>query len=251
MTTAGEIYDYIDSFAPFDTAMDFDNVGLLVGAREISSKKVLVSLDVTSATILEALEKGAKIIVSHHPIIFSPLKNLLSDSIPFLAAAAGVTVISAHTNLDIAENGVNDTLALSIGVNIQKRFVEDCTLYGELDREMSCREFAESIKNSLGLKGLRFTDTGKNIRKITVSCGAGGECVFSAAKNGCDAIVTGEIKHHLINFANDNNIAVFDLGHFQSEDMIIPLLVKKLNEQFPDTEFEQAESDSDSILYLA
>ncbi len=251
MTSVKSIYEYINTFAPFETAMSFDNVGILIGDKNAHGNEILVALDATKAVIDEAVRKNIRIIVTHHPVIFNPIKSLSSDSIPYLAAKYGISIISAHTNLDIAENGVNDTLALSIGVNIQKRFVEDCTLYGELDREMSCREFAESIKNSLGLKGLRFTDMGKNIKKITVSCGAGGECVFSAAKNGCDAIVTGEIKHHLINFANDNNIAVFDLGHFQSEDMIIPLLVKKLNQQFPYTKFEQAESDSDGVLYLA
>lgn len=251
MTSVKEIYEYINTFAPFETAMSFDNVGILIGDKNAQGDKILAALDATKAVIEEAVRKNIKIIVTHHPVIFHAIKSLSSDSIPYLAAKYGISIISAHTNLDTAENGVNDTLAVSAGVNIQKRFPEDCALTGELDKEMSCREFAESIKNSLGLNGLRFTDTGKNIKKIAVSCGAGGEGVFLAEKNGCDAIITGEIKHHLINFANDNNIAVFDLGHFQSEDMIIPLLVKKLNEQFPDTEFEQAESDSDGVLYLA
>ncbi len=251
MTSVKEIYEYINSFAPFDTAMSFDNVGILVGDKNAQGDNILVALDATRAVIDEAVRKNIGIIVTHHPVIFHPIRSLSSDSIPYLAAKYGISIISAHTNLDTAENGVNDTLAVSSGVNIQKRFTEDCTLIGELEKEVGCREFAESIKNSLGLKGLRFTDTGRNIKKITVSCGAGGEGVFLAAENGCDAIITGEIKHHLINFANDNNIAVFDLGHFQSEDMIIPVLVKKLNDKFPDTKFEQAESDSDGVLYLS
>ena len=229
MTSVKEIYEYINSFAPFDTAMSFDNVGILVGDKNAQGDNILVALDATRAVIDEAVRKNIGIIVTHHPVIFHPIRSLSSDSIPYLAAKYGISIISAHTNLDTAENGVNDTLAVSSGVSIQKRFT----------------------KNSLGLKGLRFTDTGRNIKKITVSCGAGGEGVFLAAENGCDAIITGEIKHHLINFANDNNIAVFDLGHFQSEDMIIPVLVKKLNDKFPDTKFEQAESDSDGVLYLS
>ena len=161
MTSVKSIYEYINTFAPFETAMSFDNVGILIGDKNAHGNEILVALDATKAVIDEAVRKNIRIIVTHHPVIFNPIKSLSSDSIPYLAAKYGISIISAHTNLDIAENGVNDTLALSIGVNIQKRFVEDCTLYGELDREMSCREFAESIKNSLGLKGLRFTDMGK------------------------------------------------------------------------------------------
>ena len=222
MTSVKEIYEYINSFAPFDTAMSFDNVGILVGDKNAQGDNILVALDATRAVIDEAVRKNIGIIVTHHPVIFHPIRSLSSDSIPYLAAKYGISIISAHTNLDTAENGVNDTLAVSSGVSIQKRFTEDCTLIGELEKEVGCREF-----------------------------GAGGEGVFLAAENGCDAIITGEIKHHLINFANDNNIAVFDLGHFQSEDMIIPVLVKKLNDKFPDTKFEQAESDSDGVLYLS
>ena len=161
MTSVKEIYEYINSFAPFDTAMSFDNVGILVGDKNAQGDNILVALDATRAVIDEAVRKNIGIIVTHHPVIFHPIRSLSSDSIPYLAAKYGISIISAHTNLDTAENGVNDTLAVSSGVNIQKRFTEDCTLIGELEKEVGCREFAESMKNSLGLKGLRFTDTGR------------------------------------------------------------------------------------------
>ena len=250
MTTAGEIYDYIDSFAPFDTAMDFDNVGLLVGAREISSKKVLVSLDVTSATILEALEKGAKIIVSHHPIIFSPLKNLLSDSIPFLAAAAGVTVISAHTNLDIAVGGVNDTLARAAGVSFTEGTDSSCCLYGTFEKEYnSSEELCGKLCEALSCKGIRFTSRKGRIKSVCVACGAGGSSIFSAAKRGTDALITGEIKHHELLFAKEKNIAVFDVGHYCSENLIVRELIKKLSEKFPSCCFISSETGGDGTDY--
>lgn len=250
MAGVKEIYDYINSFAPFDSAMGFDNVGILVGDKNAGSKKVVVALDATADVLKEAYELGARIVVSHHPVIFHALKQLDSKSAPFLAAKYGITVISAHTNLDIASGGVNDSLAETAGVIIDERFPEECALLGHLENRMTCREFAESVKKSLGLAGLRFTDNGRSIQKILVACGAGGDSVVLADELGADAVLTGEIKHNYIMYANDNRIAVFDAGHFGSEGLIIPKLLNKLSERFPDTEFIRATSDTDGIIYF-
>lgn len=251
MTSAKEIYDYINGFAPFESAMSFDNVGILVGSEKKWSERVIAALDVDKKVINEAVEKNAGIIITHHPIIFNPIKQLSENSVPYLAAKYGITVISAHTNLDIARGGVNDSLAKCIGVDTEEYFDSECALIGTLPENISCQQFAENIKNRLSLKGLRYTDAGKKIKRVVVSCGAGGDNIFLAAKLKADAFVTGEIKHHEIVFANDNSIAIFDLGHFGSEDMIIPRLVKMLGEKFSGTKFEQAESDSDGVLYIS
>ena len=96
---------------------------------------------------------------------------------------------------------------------------------------------------------MRYTDTGI-IQKIAVSCGAGGSNIFLAKKCGADGFITGEIKHHEIIFANENNIAIFDLGHFNSENFIIPRLSKMLSDSFPDTAFLQSETFSDKLIYV-
>lgn len=250
MVTAIEIYDYIDSFAPFETAMNFDNAGLLVGNPQADVKKVIVTLDVTSKVINEAVQKEAQLIISHHPVIFNPIKSVLSDSVPYLAAQNNLTIISAHTNLDIARGGVNDTLAEKIGVQADKFFDEDCALLGHLPIGMDSREFAINIKNQLDCNGLRFTNRDGKIRNIVVSCGAGGSNIFLAKKLNADAFVTGEIKHHEIIFANENNIAVFDLGHYNSEDIIVEKLAVKLSREFPQVEFEKSEEFTDSTEYI-
>lgn len=249
MTNAKNILDCINSFAPFDTQMSFDNSGLLTGDENAVSDKIIVTLDVTREVIEQAVSENAGIIISHHPVIFNPIKSLLSSSVPFLCAKNGLTVISAHTNLDIAPNGVNDTLAKLCGVVPDKYLNDDCLIFGHLPSTMDCPTFARYIKNSLNISGLRFSDSGKNISKIAVACGAGGNNVFLARKYSADAIITGEIKHHEIIFANDNNIAVFDLGHFNSENIIIPELVKKLSEQFPDITFIES-NFTDKMNYI-
>ena len=251
MTGVRELYEYINSFAPFDTAMSFDNVGILVGDKNARSEKVVLALDATAEVLREAYEAGAKIVVTHHPVIFNAIKSLDCESAPFLAAKYGITVLSAHTNLDIAEGGVNDSLAEAAGIVPDEKIAGECAISGHLEKGMSCREFAESLKNRLGLSGLRFTDNGRSIKKIMVACGAGGDSVVFAGEVGADAILTGEIKHHHILFANDRKIAVFDLGHFGSEGLIIPKLMDMLSRRFPDTEFIRAAADTDGMIYCS
>ncbi|MEG1994493.1 MAG: Nif3-like dinuclear metal center hexameric protein, partial [Oscillospiraceae bacterium] len=106
-----DILDFINSFAPFNSAEDFDNVGLLVGNKNAEVKKVLVCLDCTDEIISEAIDLGANLVITHHPVIFSPLKKMVSDSIVYRLVQNSISVISAHTNLDIAPMGVADSLA--------------------------------------------------------------------------------------------------------------------------------------------
>lgn len=249
MTTAKDIYNFIDSFAPFQTQMSFDNAGLIIGSEKAVSDTVIVTLDVTAEVIQEAVEHNASIIVSHHPVIFYPTKSLASDCVPFLCARHNMTVISAHTNLDFSKDGVNDTLAELSGVITDEYSADNCTIIGHLEKPVSCKDFAKSLKKNLNISGLRYTDTGM-IEKIAVSCGAGGENVFTAKKYGVDGFITGEIKHHQIIYANDHDIAVFDLGHFNSENLIIPKLVRKLSEHFPETNFIKSQTFSDKLIYL-
>lgn len=250
MISAKKIYDFINSIAPFETAMSFDNVGILIGGADKASDKVLLALDASAEVIREAESIGAGIIVTHHPVIFNPIRSLDSGSIPYLAARAGITVISAHTNLDTARGGVNDTLAELIGIEMKQFFDEECALLGETKDEPFCAELAGRIKNCLGLNGLRYTDRGKRIKRVLVSCGAGGSNAELAQRHGADAIITGEIKHNFIVYANSYDIAVFDLGHYGSEKHIIPKLKKLLEKNFPDTEFIRAQADTDGMMYL-
>ena len=120
MVTVGEIYSYIDSIAPFDTQMDFDNSGLLVGSKNDKVDKVLLALDITNEVVEEANNLNANLIISHHPIIFKPIKSLSSDSIPYKLAKYGISAICAHTNLDMSNQGVNKCLADALGLKDTK-----------------------------------------------------------------------------------------------------------------------------------
>ena len=116
MCTVGDIYNYIDKFAPFKSCAEWDNVGLLVGDRSKTVKRAAIALDITPHNVMQAAESGCNLIISHHPVIFHPIKSLNSYSAPYLLAKHGISAICAHTNLDAAAGGVNDVLANIIGL---------------------------------------------------------------------------------------------------------------------------------------
>ena len=117
MSTVLQIYEAIDRLAPFFLSMDFDNTGILVGDRQKKVERALLALDCTKEVLRQAKELGAQLIITHHPIIFHPIKRVNEDSLVYHLLRSDIAVISAHTNLDIAQGGVNDLLAKRIGLS--------------------------------------------------------------------------------------------------------------------------------------
>lgn len=252
MTTVLDIYNYIDSFAPFATAEDYDNVGILVGNRNQTVTKALVSLDITREVVNEAVNLGAEVIISHHPVIFNPLKRLSFDSVPALLVKSGITALCAHTNLDkSAEFGVNTALAVAIGL-------VDCTVCDNNDilfiantiAPLTVNEFAHNVKSGLNCESVAYTRSDNTVRKVGLCSGAGGSEVFSAMAKGCDTFVTGEIKHHELLAANEGGMSVFSVGHYKSEDIVIRPLAEKLAEQFDDVCFAKSQVFNDRVSFV-
>ena len=252
MTKISDIIEFFESFAPMHTAMDFDNVGLLVGDKNNIVSKALVTLDITNDVVCEAEHLGCELIISHHPVIFNPIKRLDSHNVVYLLASKGISALCMHTNLDLSEVfSVNLCLAAAIGVeNPRKSEKGECMFVGELKNPMDIHDFACNVKESLDCSGLRYTDTKKTVKRAAVSSGAGGGDIFAAAQEGADVFVTGEIKHHEINFANELNISIIDAGHYKSEDIVILPLVKKLSESFSDTVFTKSKAYTDNIKFI-
>lgn len=176
--TVREIYDAIDRIAPFQTAMDFDNVGILVGDENVEVKKTLLCLDVTPRVLREAKSIGVELIISHHPVIFNPLRTVQPQNIIYALVQSGIAVISAHTNLDMAyPYGVNDALCRKLGLQnvcgILKEGETDIAYMGELPEEMTTEDFAAHIKEALGLSAVRCTAVSKMLRTVAVVGGAG------------------------------------------------------------------------------
>jgi GTP cyclohydrolase I len=241
--STGDIYTYIDSFAPFHSAMEFDNPGLLVGDDGIPVETVLLSLDITPSVVREAVELGAQLIISHHPVIFNPLKKIDSRSAPYLLASNQIAAICAHTNLDMAAEGVNTCLAERLELQHIRMLKQDQAsglpeaLAGETSRPYSPREFAEFVKASLCCDGLRYTDGGREITRVGLCSGGGADFVYAAEEYGCQAFVTGESKHNILLDAENMGITLVDAGHFYTEDVVILPLLHKLEKQFPNLRF--------------
>ena len=247
-----DIAEFFEGFAPTDSAMDFDNVGLLVGDKNTEVTKALLSLDITIEAVKEAQKLGCELIISHHPVIFNPIKRLDTSSAPYLLAKYGISALCMHTNLDLSESfGVNICLANAIGVkNIVKSDKGECLFVGETENETDIKSFAENVKSALNCNGLRYTDVKKSVKKVAVSSGAGGSEIFAAAQVGADVLVTGEIKHHEINAANELCVNIIDAGHFKSEDIVILPLINKLSDNFSDVIFTKSKAYSDNIKFV-
>ena len=246
-----DIIAYVGTFAPLDSAMDFDNVGLLVGSEDAQVKKALVALDITDEVIDEAARISAELIISHHPVIFDPLKSVEENSVVYKLINRGIAALCLHTNLDLSPNfGVNTCLAEAVGVKDGAFVMDECLYIGELDNAVSNRELAETVKRSLSCKGLRYTLGEKRVKRVAICSGSGGDMAPLACENGADVLLTGEIKHHDILNANHLGIAVIDAGHFKSEDVVIAPLCEKLGGEFADVEFIRSVSCTDKVEYL-
>ena len=170
MSTVFDLYSAIDQFAPFSLSMDFDNTGILVGDRHQPVSKVLLALDCTMDVVNYAKEIGAQLIITHHPVIFHPIKRVNEDSVVYHLIRSQIAVISAHTNLDIAEGGVNDVLAQAVGLqNISGLELLDPAAQsylgriGTLSNSISASEFAALVKESLHARSVKFADAGNKI----------------------------------------------------------------------------------------
>lgn len=232
MIKVSDVYNFIDSFAPFGSQFDWDNAGLLLGSKEQQVTRIAFALDATVQVIEDAVAAGCDLLVTHHPVIFKPLKEIDFSSPVGVAVRYSLPVICAHTNLDISSRGVNTALAEKIGLkNISTTPVNGELLWSGEISETDAASFAKTLSNSLNT-AVTYSDSGKNIRKVAVCGGAAGEYLYAAADAGMDAYVTGEVHHHEYLDSARIGISVFCAGHFETENPVIPALEKMVREHF-------------------
>lgn len=227
--TVQAVYDYLNERAPFATAEEWDNPGLLVGDPKQDVTGILVALDATVGALEAAEAMGANLLVTHHPVIFAPLKRLEGSSLPYRLAQASVSLIAAHTNLDKAEGGVNDTLAARLGLTDLSVAADGYTRIGRLPQPMSAKAFAAHVAQVLDTT-VRYNGE-KTVSTVAVCGGGGGDFITDCI--GCaDAYVTGEVKHHEWLAAADR-IQVVEAGHYATEVPVVDTLCGWLQEAFP------------------
>ena len=252
MITVGEIYEALADWAPFVTQESFDNSGLLIGGAEQPVEFALLALDLTREVCEEAVRRRAQLVVTHHPLIFDPLRQVGSDSIPYRLIQAGIAVISAHTNLDKAPGGVSDTLADTLGL----AEVEDvpggdgCVKIGEFSRIFTGELLARRVKERLELPMLRLHDAGRPIRRVALCAGSGGSFLPQVFAAGADAYITGDVKHNQAVDAANAGLTLIDAGHYETEAIILEPARQFLQERFPAVEFRRAMGDRALFRYF-
>lgn len=231
MATVKDIYNYMDLIAPFNTQEEWDNSGLLVGDKTAEVSKILFALDVTSDIINQAIDCGAELIITHHPMIFKPVSNVLSDSLIYKLIKNNISIICAHTNYDKAIDGVNDILCKTVGFDSVSKIESTCLNVAELYREISADDFVKRVKNSLG-GSVRFNSTNNNIKKVAVCSGSGSDYLSLSKELNCDALLTGDASHHAFLDANEMGILLVAAGHFETEMIAMEPLMNKIKNQF-------------------
>lgn len=239
MASVKDFYEYLNFIAPFDTQEDWDNSGLLAGDPDAEVKKAAVVLDITVEAIRQAHTLGADLIISHHPLIFEPLKSVVKGNPAYELVSRGMNAICCHTPLDIAQGGTNDTLAKLLGFEVHTG--DDPILRFGTISETDTKNLAQHIGKALNTT-VRYADAGKPVKKIAICTGSG--CSLLSQAGDIDAFITGDASHHNFLDALQEGISVIAAGHYETEVLVVPVLKEKLEEHFKDTEIIEIKQDN-------
>ncbi len=234
MFTARDIYELLNSYFPFYTQEEWDNSGLLIDSRE-KTDKVLICLDVTGRAIDRAVETGAKVIVSHHPVIFGGIKAVNRDDVVYKLIKNDISVISAHTNFDKYQKGTCYAIADKLGLN--PVFDENIEIGLPANCEkISCRELAEKCKTLFG--SASFTLPDKEINKVFICAGSGGGMIREILSTAADCFITGESKYHDMLDLAALDVAVIEVDHDASEKISLETIDNIIKSGFGNIETE-------------
>lgn len=242
MRTAKEIIEAIEEFAPLSNQEGWDNSGLQVGDPEILVDSALVGLDPTYELICEARDRGIKLIITHHPLIFRGIKRITGDDPTgrciIEAIRNGIVIYSTHTASDKVLEGVSGAAAKMLG--LQDVSVLECDkdpevglgVVGNLPYPMKDEEFIKYVKQCLDVKNVRTSrPVGKKISRVAFCGGSGGSLIGSAIEAGADAYISGDIKYH--DFFTGDALLIVDPGHFETEAQIMKVFVEVVKKKFP------------------
>ena len=262
MATVRDIFDFINTVAPPYMKESWDNVGLNCGRMDKAVKTVLVALDPFAGVCREAVEVGADLLVTHHALIWQP--GFITDETQqgkntLFLMERGIPCINAHTNLDLAPGGVNDTLAQALGldhIQVVKPVGTDGNgrEYGLLRQgvveEQPLEVFLQRVKDALGCEGLRYADGGKPVRRVCVGGGACGSELMDAYYAGCDTFVTADVKYNQFWDARDLGMTIIDAGHYYTENPVVQVLAQKIQSAFPEIRVLVSETHTDCMKFF-
>ena len=231
----------IEDFAPLSLQEKWDNSGLCIGSPEDDVTSVLLGLDCTPELVDEAVECGADMIVTHHPLIFSGLKKISPDDIVgsavIKAVKAGISIYAAHTSADKVIAGVSGAMAARLGLKNVRILDEDAEgtglgVVGDLPEPLSANEAVELVKKSFALKTLKASKPVEGqIERVAMCGGSGGSLIGAAKASGAQLYISGDISYH--NFFTQEGFMIMDIGHYESEIEIVDILFSLIKKNFP------------------
>ncbi len=235
--TVSELYRFLENKIPRSLSCDWDNDGLMCCPdpdREV--KKVLLALDITEAIVNEAQEMGCDVILSHHPLMFRPVKALTTEGgVPrklIRLVQNGISAMSFHTRLDAVCGGVNDVLAATLGLADISAFGpegEQMGRIGNLAAPLSLDVFAEQVKKTLGAPFVLVSGAGQ-VSRVAVLGGEGDDFIREAESVGADVLVSGRLGYHPMTDAPEGSIALIEAGHYYTECPVLSALEKMVKE---------------------
>lgn len=247
--TVQQILGLLQTLAPSELACSWDNVGLLVDVG-VPVSHVLTTLDITAAVVQEAVENDCQLIVSHHPVIFDPLKHISAGDVPALLIKNNISAICMHTNLDAAPGGVNDVLADLLRIENRRDFADNCGRIGTLNVPTTAQQLAETCSRMLHTH-CKFVEADHPVEKLAEVSGAGGSYLQQAIDEGADCLVTGEAAHHIAILAKQKGVGLVVAGHWGTEHPVVFALADALTERLPkEVTVAPSLADVDPYSYL-
>lgn len=232
---ANKIIELLDKQSPRDYALDYDNVGLLVGRQDKEVTKIMITLDLTTAAVDEAVKNGIDMVISHHPMIFKGVKSVTDES-PLgrkilTLIENGITYYAMHTNFDsiggMGKNAAEILGLTSVEVLEEVKDGEGIGIIGELctNRPMKLSELCNEVKATFGLQFVMlYTDEDKEIKRVAIVPGSGKSCVKEAILKGADCMITGDFTHHEGIDAVEAGLPIIDATHYGLEKIFIPFI---------------------------
>lgn len=244
-----DVIKILEDLAPVSCACEWDNPGLLAGRRDKEVRKILVTLDAADEAVEKAVKEGADMLLSHHPLIFKPVKKINDED--FITKRIltliqhDISYYAMHTNFDSAPGCMADLAAERLGLT-DAEVLEDMGVLerdglsmpygigkiGNFSKELSVEEAAELVKNAFGLEAVSVYGMDRGIVKRAALCpGSGGSEIEIALQKGADVLITGDISHHQGIDAVARNMAVIDGGHYGLEHIFIDFMCQYLGEK--------------------
>lgn len=253
MITAKELVEPIEQMAPLGTQSCWDNSGFSVGNPNGGVTAALIALDCTPEVVAEAVEKGCDIIITHHPLIFGQVRSITRETwlgrTVMEAVKSGITVYSAHTNMDLAVGGVSHLMAEKLGLReCVPLDDEGFGLVGNLSLPVYAEELINRAKCLFNVEYVRSSRlVGTPVTRVAVCGGSGKSFIPDAIAKGAQVYVTADIPYH--EFYCEDNFMILDIGHYNSEYGVVHLMREILCKKFPNFALFISEKNNNPIYY--